>query len=149
MRCPFCGGNDTKVIDSRVIKDRYSVRRRRECLKCKARFSTKEELEILDLTVIKRDGSREPYQREKLILGIKKALEKRPFEYEEFWKLIKQIEIEIQSYQKPEIKSSKIGEIVMKYLKKFDKVAYVRFASVYKNFEDISEFKKEIDKLKK
>ena len=149
MKCPFCGNKDTKVIDSRVMGDGYSVRRRRECPKCRARFSTKEELEIFDLIVIKRDGRREPYQREKLILGIKKALEKRPYEYEEFWKLIKKIEIEIQSYQKPEIKSEVIGEIVMKHLKKFDKVAYVRFASVYKSFEDVEEFKKEIEKLKK
>lgn len=124
-----------------------AIRRRRECVSCSFRFSTYEEMEILDLTVVKRDGVKELYSRDKMEKGIRKAFEKRPITEENFKKLISQIEQEIQKTANPEISSSQIGEIVMKKIKKVDKVAYVRFASVYKCFEDIEEFRAELQKL--
>ena len=147
MHCPNCTNNDTKVIDSRVAADGLAIRRRRECLSCGFRFSTYEEMEILDLTVIKRGGDKQLYSREKMEAGIRKAFEKRPVTDEEFRKLISQIEQEIQKKASPEITSEQIGEIIMKKIKKVDKVAYVRFASVYKQFEDIEEFKAELQTL--
>lgn len=147
MYCINCSHEDTKVIDSRVAADGIAIRRRRECPSCGFRFSTYEEMEILDLTVIKNSGLRELYSRDKLERGIRRAFEKRNFSDEDSRKLISQIEQEIQRQANPEISSSKIGEIVMKKVKKFDKVAYVRFASVYKQFEDIEEFKQELQKL--
>ena len=127
--------------------DGTSIRRRRECFKCNYRFSTLEETEILDLTVIKRDGRRESYNREKIIQGLHKALEKRPYTSESFQFLLHAIEKDIQKRRKREIKSSEIGEIVMNRLKGFDKVAYIRFASVYRSFEDVKTFKKELEGL--
>lgn len=147
MRCLNCNNDDTKVIDSRVANDGVAIRRRRECISCGFRFSTYEEMEILDLTVIKRDGKKELYSREKMEQGIRKAFEKRPITAENFKKLISQIEQEIQKTADPEITSQQLGDIVMKKIKKVDKVAYVRFASVYKQFEDIEEFKAELQKL--
>lgn len=148
MICLACGHKDTKVTDSRVVNDGMAIRRRRECQKCGFRFSTYEEVEILNLTVVKRNGSREPYNREKMERGIKKALEKRPITQESFRMLISNIERDIQNKsQADEITSSDIGEILMRHLKKTDKVAYIRFASVYKSFEDIDSFKKEIKKI--
>ncbi len=147
MRCLNCNHEDTKVIDSRVAGDGVAIRRRRECASCGFRFSTYEEMEILDLTVIKRDGTKELYSREKMERGIRKAFEKRPITEENFKKLISQIEQEIQKTADPEITSQQIGDIIMKKIKKVDKVAYVRFASVYKQFEDIEEFKAELQKL--
>ncbi len=147
MHCPNCSHEETKVIDSRVATDGIAIRRRRECSGCGFRFSTYEEIEILDLTVIKRDGTKELYSRDKLEAGIRRAFEKRPIESDTFKKLISQIEQEIQKQASPEISTEAIGEIVMKKIKKVDKVAYVRFASVYKQFEDISEFKAELQKL--
>jgi transcriptional repressor NrdR len=147
MRCPNCNNDDTKVIDSRVAADGVAIRRRRECPACAFRFSTYEEMEILDLTVIKRSGDKQLYSREKMELGIRRAFEKRPITDDEFRKLISQIEQEIQKKANPEIASEQIGEIVMKKIKKVDKVAYVRFASVYKQFEDIEEFRAELQKL--
>ena len=147
MHCINCNHEDTKVIDSRVANDGIAIRRRRECTSCGFRFSTYEEMEILDLTVIKREGMREVYSRDKLERGIRRAFEKRQISDENFRKLISHIEQEIQKVANPEIESSKIGEIVMNNIKKVDKVAYVRFASVYKQFEDIEEFKKELQKL--
>jgi len=143
MRCLNCNHEDTKVIDSRVAGEGIAIRRRRECTSCSFRFSTYEEMEILDLTVVKRDGVKELYSREKMERGIRKAFEKRPITEEDFKKLVSQIEQEIQKTANPEISSQQIGDIVMKKIKKVDKVAYVRFASVYKCFEDIEEFKAE------
>lgn len=148
MLCPNCR-KDTKVLDSRVSSDGFSIRRRRECEKCSFRFSTLEEMEILDLTVIKRNGQREPYSKEKLENGLKKALEKRPVSQDEFRLLVNRIERDIQILHKSEVKTQDIGEIVMKHLKRFDKIAYIRFASVYRQFEDVKAFKQEIEQLEK
>lgn len=148
MRCPKCHFEDTKVLDSRPIDEGDAIRRRRECEKCEFRFSTYEEIEILDLNIIKKDGRKELFSKEKLERSIRLPLDKRPHKEDILRKLIASIEIEIQ--QKAiggEIKSSDIGEIVMKKLKKADKVAYVRFAAVYREFEDVEEFKEELKKL--
>ncbi len=147
MKCPACHYGDTKVLDSRVINEGFSIRRRRECSECNFRFSTYEELEILDLAVIKRDGGRQSYQREKLIKGLKRALEKRPITDENFKKLVSAIERDIQKLKKNELTTNQIGQIVMKHLKKLDKVAYIRFASVYQSFESAQDFSEEVDKL--
>lgn len=148
MNCLSCGHEDTKVTDSRVVSDGMAIRRRRECPKCGFRFSTYEEVEILNLSVVKRDGVHEPYSREKAERGIKKALEKRPITQERLRMLIANIERDIQTAAKSdEVTSSQIGEIIMRHLKKADKVAYIRFASVYKSFEDIDSFKQEIKKI--
>lgn len=147
MRCPACLHGDTKVLDSRVTSDGFAIRRRRECLKCTFRFSTYEEIEILELTVIKRNGNREAYSREKLMNGLKRSLEKRPIGEKDFKKLLHRIERDIQLKKKTEIKSSELGEIIMKNLKRVDHVAYIRFASVYRSFEDAATFKKELNKL--
>jgi len=149
MKCPACDFNDTKVIDSRVAGDGLSIRRRRECLKCGYRFSTFEEVEILDLAVVKRDGSRENYSREKIARGLRRALEKRPLSEVDFRKLINLIEKDIQSLRREEIPSQEIGEIVLKRLQEVDQVAYIRFASVYRSFVDAESFKKELGKLLK
>ncbi|MEA3449756.1 MAG: transcriptional regulator NrdR [Patescibacteria group bacterium] len=149
MKCPICLYQDTKVVDSRVAVDGYSIRRRRECLKCNFRFSTYEEMEILDLTIIKRDGRKEMYNREKLVKGLKRSLEKRPVDEEKFKKLLNSIERDLQSLRKNEIDSLKIGKIIMKNLKKVDKIAFIRFASVYQQFEDVEAFQKELSKLLK
>lgn len=157
MQCPVCHNMDSKVVDSRTIEEGIAIRRRRECEKCKFRFSTYEEVEILDLSVVKQDGRREIYIREKIENGLKRALEKRPVDREAFRRLVSHIERDIQLRSKPasgknsptrrEIDSSKIGEIVIKHLKTLDPVAYIRFASVYKSFEDIDSFKKELKKI--
>ncbi len=149
MKCLNCHHLDTKVIDSRLTLGGFAIRRRRECLKCGFRFSTLEEVEIFDLTIIKRDGRREAYNKEKMERGIKRALEKRPITDEEFKKIVNQAEIDLQKLKKREIKSSQVGEAIMKRLKKLDKVAYIRFASVYKSFKDPETFKKEINELLK
>lgn len=148
MRCPSCSHEDTKVIDSRVASDGLSIRRRRECEKCAFRFSTYEELEILELIVSKRDGREEPYTRDKLESGIRKALEKRPVERDDYRRLVSEIEQEIQKKREDgKIESREIGRITMKKLKDFDLVAYLRFTSVYQQFENITEFKKALQKL--
>lgn len=148
MKCPYCGHDDTKVVDSRVASDGLSIRRRRECEKCEFRFSTYEEVEILELSVVKRNGTMEPYSREKLEAGLHKSLEKRPAAREDFRQLISEIEQEIQKKMKDNrIESKEIGNIVIRKLKKYDPVAYIRFASVYRQFEDVEEFKKELQKL--
>ncbi|HPN96416.1 MAG TPA: transcriptional regulator NrdR [Candidatus Moranbacteria bacterium] len=145
MNCPFCNFNDTKVVDSRDTNDGKITRRRRECLKCKARFSTYEELEILRLTVIKKDGSKVDYDKNKIEVGIRKALEKRPVSQDRLAKLMGDIEYEIRSTEKSEISTREIGKLILKKLKELDEVAYVRFASVYKSFGSIESFKKELD----
>ncbi len=147
MKCPVCHNSETKVTDSRLSGDGYLIRRRRECLECNYRFSTKEEVEILELTIIKRDGRKESYSQEKIKRGIAVALRKRVHSDEEISQLIHNIEQDIQKMKKNEVSSQEIGEIVMSNLAKFDKVAYIRFASVYRQFNDVEVFHKELDKL--
>jgi transcriptional repressor NrdR len=148
MRCPNCDNPDTKVLDSRPVEEGSAIRRRRECEKCGFRFSTYEEIEILDLTVVKRDGTTQPYTREKLERGIQRAFEKREHTDQTFKKIISGVEQDIQKKAKDsQIMSSEIGEIVMKRLKRADKVAYIRFASVYRQFADVEEFKEVLEKL--
>jgi len=147
MKCPVCYFQDTKVIDSRVAPDGLSIRRRRQCLKCDLRFSTYEEMVLLDLIVIKRDGKRESYNREKLVRGLKISLQKRLDDDEKFKKLIHRIESELQKLRKNEVNSSEIGLAVMKHLKKVDQIAYIRYASVYESFKDAKEFKEELNRL--
>ncbi|KKU31771.1 MAG: Ribonucleotide reductase regulator NrdR-like protein [Candidatus Uhrbacteria bacterium GW2011_GWE2_46_68] len=144
MHCPICHFVDSKVVDSRISTDGASVRRRRECEKCGFRFSTLEEVELLDITVVKRDGRRENYSRDKLSRGIARALEKRPYTDTAFEQLIRKIERDIQRKDRTQLTSKEIGEIVMKHLKTFDSVAYIRFASVYRSFEDVQTFQKEL-----
>lgn len=148
MQCPSCHYKDTAVIDSRSVEEGLSIRRRRECPKCLFRFSTSEEMEILSLNVIKRDGSHEPFDDVKLIRGIQLSLHKRPVTLKKVQRVVLRVEQEIQTRSRKDcIASSAIGEIVMKHLKRLDKVAYVRFASVYRSFEDVSEFAKEVKQL--
>ena len=149
MRCPACNYTDTKVLDSRLAEHDNTVRRRRVCEHCQFRFSTREETEILNLTVIKRDGRREAYVREKIEAGLARALEKRPISTQEFRALLSAIERDIYIRKKDEIKTSDIGEIVMRHLQKLDQVAYIRFASVYRSFTDVAHFRAEIRKLAK
>ncbi len=147
MKCPICYFSDTKVVDSRVAVDGLSIRRRRECLKCGFRFSTYEEIELLDLTIVKRDGRHESYNRDKMVGGLKKSCEKRPITTDRFKKLIHSIERDLQRFKKSEITSRQVGQMVMKNLKKVDSVAYIRYASVYESFKDAREFRKELNKL--
>lgn len=149
MKCPKCLNHDTKVIDSRPVEESGAIRRRRECEKCEFRFSTYEQIEILDLKVVKRDGeTRQPYQRDKLEYGLKRAFEKRKLTDYMFRKLVSEIEQDIQKKSSQgEIASKEIGKIIMRAIRKVDKVAYIRFASVYQQFEDIAEFKEAILKL--
>lgn len=149
MYCAVCNHKDTKVVDSRISTDGANVRRRRECEKCNFRFSTLEEVELLDLMVVKRDGRRETYSREKMIRGLEKSLEKRPYTDQAFQKLIHKIERDVQKKRRGQLTTRELGEIVMKHLKTFDKVAYIRFASVYRSFEDVGAFESELNKLKK
>ena len=148
MLCPLCH-EDTKVIDSRNTSDGLSIRRRRECQKCSFRFSTYEEMEILDLVIVKRNGAKETYSRDKLARGLRKSLEKRPITDDQFKKLIHSVERDIQIMRKGEITTMQIGQVVMKNLKKVDQVAYIRFASVYESFKDAQTFKRELNKLLK
>lgn len=147
MQCPSCTNEATKVLDSRLSEQDNTVRRRRECEKCLFRFSTREETEILNLSVIKRDGSNEAYSREKISNGLVRALEKRPVTNQEFRVLISGIERDIYGLNRSEIKASQIGDIAMRHLKKLDKVAYIRFASVYREFKDVHTFYEELNKL--
>ncbi len=149
MFCPVCSGKSTRVIDSRLSADSLTVRRRRECekAKCAFRFSTVEEIEILDVTVVKRNGRRESYNREKIESGLKKSLEKRPYTDVQFRTLVHTIEREIQKGRGSEITSRDIGAILMEQLRSFDKVAYIRYASVYHSFEDVATFAEELRKL--
>lgn len=148
MLCPLCR-EDTKVIDSRLSTDGLSIRRRRECQKCNFRFSTYEEMEILDLLIVKRNGAKESYSKDKLSRGLRKALEKRPITDDQFKKLVHSVERDIQILSKGEITTKQVGQIVMKNLKKVDQVAYIRFASVYESFKDAQTFKRELNKLLK
>jgi len=149
MRCPYCGKDEDKVVDSRSREDGKVIRRRRQCLKCGRRFITIEEIEDKTIYVIKSDGRREYYDRKKLIKGIQIACNKRPVSIGQIDNIVEKIESEIGSYYVKEIESLRIGEIVSKLLRAVDEVAYVRFASVYRKFEDKEEFLKELKKLKK
>jgi transcriptional repressor NrdR len=149
MLCPFCNHLETKVIDSRDTNEGKITRRRRECLKCNSRFSTYEEVELLNLTVIKKNGDKVEYDKKKIETGIKKALEKRPITPEKMAKIMGDIEYEIRSLEKSEITTREIGKMVLKKLREVDEVAYVRFASVYKSFSSIESFKKELDTFDK
>jgi len=144
MRCPFCGHIEDKVIDSRQSKDGDAIRRRRECLKCEARFTSYERIEEVLPPVIKKDGRREPFDRIKILHGLEKACEKRPVSMESREKLVSKIEKNLQASGEKEIPSTWVGEEIMKGLKEIDEVAYVRFASVYRQFKDIKEFMEEI-----
>src|SRR5512135_349009 len=144
MRCPYCTSLDNKVVDSRMGKEGESIRRRRECLKCEGRFTTYERVEEVLPSVIKKDGRREPFDRMKILSGLKKACEKRPISMEMLERTVDEIEKTLQEKGYKEIPSTAIGEEVMNQLHKIDEVAYVRFASVYRSFRDINEFMSEL-----
>ena len=144
MKCPHCGYKEDKVVDSRSTAEESAVRRRRECLKCGKRFTTYEYIEEVSLLVIKKDGRREPFDRKKILSGIIKACEKRPISMEKIEDIVIQIEHAIQKKSDREVSSSRIGELVMEKLKLLDDVAYVRFASVYRQFKDVGQFMVEL-----
>lgn len=147
MHCPFCNTQDTKVIDSRLVAEGLSVRRRRECNACRERFTTFESAELVMPRVIKSDGAREPFNEEKLRNGLLRSLEKRPVSLEAMEQLVNRVRSGLRATGEREISSDVIGNLVMEQLKKLDKVAYIRFASVYRSFEDIREFGEEIARL--
>ena len=147
MKCPFCAAPDSRVVDSRTIDDGNSIRRRRECTVCGKRFTTYEAVEKVPLMVIKNDGRRAVFDKEKLLKGIIRSCYKRDIPAEKIIKLADEIEKELRNMMKHEISSKTIGEVVMKYLKTFDKVAYICFASVYRKFSDIDNFKQELENL--
>ena len=147
MKCPFCGFLESKVIDSRPAEEGSTIRRRRECLACQKRFTTYEIIEHLPLVVVKRDGSRQTFDRVKLINGMVRACEKRPVSLAQLEKIADEIEQELQSALEREISTVDIGEMVMRRIKEVDEVAYVRFASVYRSFKDIHTFMEELTKL--
>lgn len=148
MKCPFCSNLDSKVIDSRPTDEGTKIRRRRECTNCGQRFTTYEIVESVPLIVIKKDNSREPFDRDKLFKGIMAACEKRPVSAKKMEEVVSNIESKLQNSLEREVHSTQIGELVMDSLKKLDEVAYVRFASVYRHFSDIDTFMEEIVKLK-
>src|SRR4030065_14380 len=147
MKCPFCGHPESKVVDSRLGKDKETIRRRRECLGCQKRFTTSERAEDALPSVIKKDGRREPFNRSKILNGLKKACEKRPISINVIEKIANRIELYFQEKAEREIRSSEVGEKVMEELHRLDGVAYVRFASVYRQFKDIPEFMDELEEL--
>lgn len=147
MKCPFCENPDTKVIDSRQTDDGHAIRRRRECESCKKRFTTYEKVEEMILMVIKKDGSREAFDRNKIMSGIIKACEKRPVTVAQIEEVVDEIERGLNNMMEKEVESSFIGELIMEKLRDLDEVAYVRFASVYRQFTDINTFVSEIEKL--
>ena len=146
MKCPFCGKGESQVLESRIVEDGNALRRRRECIACKKRFTTYEKVKENFLWVIKKDGRREPFDREKVKRGILKAIEKRPVSLELIDDIVESIEREMLTYEKEEITSRMIGKAVLRSLKKIDKVAWLRFASVYLEFEDLKDFEKAIEK---
>jgi transcriptional repressor NrdR len=149
MYCPFCSANDTKVIDSRLVSDGHQVRRRRECLACHERYTTFESAELVMPRIIKRDGSREPFNEDKMLSGLTRALEKRPVSMEQIELAVNKLKSQMRATGEREISSEMLGDLIMAQLKELDKVAYLRFASVYLSFEDISEFADEITRLGK
>lgn len=144
MRCPFCNTKEDKVVDSRTTKDGGAIRRRRECLKCAKRFTTYERVEEIALMVVKKDGRREPFDPRKMKIGVLKACEKRPIGMEQVDRLVEEIEHTLMGSVDKEVSSEKVGALVMKKLRNLDEVAYVRFASVYRQFRDINEFMEEL-----
>lgn len=147
MRCPFCKKDNDKVIDTRPGEDGTVTRRRRECLECGKRYTTHERLEYSPLKVIKKDNTREPFNRDKVLAGISRALRKRPVSTEQIENIVDAIEREISEQNEREVRSGEIGETIMKHLRATDKVAYVRFASVYREFEEVGEFINEIETM--
>ena len=147
MKCPFCGHIESKVIDSRPAEEGSRIRRRRECLECQKRFTTYEIIESLPIVVIKKDKSREPFDRQKVLSGLLRACEKRPVSLDQLERAVDEIEIQIQNSLEREVPTTKIGEYVMDQLMKIDDVAYIRFASVYRQFKDITSFHEAIRKL--
>ena len=147
MKCPYCFHEETKVVDKRETEELDVTRRRRECLKCEKRFTTYERVESLDLIILKKDGRREAFDREKLKRGIIKACEKRPVSYEQIEALMDKLEAELRKLKSKEVPSKLLGEKVMNGLKKLDKIAYIRFASVYRSFADVTDFQKELKDL--
>jgi transcriptional repressor NrdR len=148
MRCPFCGHEETKVVDSRVSESQDAIRRRRECLECSQRFTTYERIEEMPLMVIKRDGSREPWDRGKLMRGLMTAAAKRDVTGEQLDALVSDVEAEIRNSLGYEVSSLQVGDLVLLRLRDVDKVAYVRFASVYQSFQDVDEFTAELKRLR-
>lgn len=147
MKCPYCSHLEDRVIDSRPTDEGATIRRRRECLKCQKRFTTYEKVEYMPLIVIKKDKSRQPYNREKLLNGVLRACEKRPVSIHQIEELIDNVEAKIHNTLEREVTSTVIGELVMEELRKLDEVAYVRFASVYRQFKDINTFMAELQKI--
>lgn len=148
MRCPFCGWHDSRVLETRLADDGYSIRRRRECLECQNRFTTFEKVDDLPLLVIKKDGRREPFDHHKILNGLIRACEKRPISLETLENMVGEIERVMKNKSlKREVSTSEIGEMVMERLKNLDEVAYVRFASVYREFKDINTFVNEIERM--
>ncbi len=149
MKCPFCGNDEDKVVDSRPTDEGLSIRRRRECTKCGSRFTTYEKVETVPLMVVKKDGTRQAFDRNKILGGIVKACEKRPVSVQQIEKLVDSIEAQLYNSMKKEVSTTEIGEILMTALKDLDQVAYVRFASVYREFKDIDTFMAELSKIMK
>lgn len=149
MKCPFCGNDEDKVVDSRPTDEGLSIRRRRECTKCGSRFTTYEKVETVPLMVVKKDGTRQAFDRNKILGGIVKACEKRPVSVQQIEKLVDSIEAQLYNSIKKEVSTTEIGEILMTALKDLDQVAYVRFASVYREFKDIDTFMAELSKIMK
>jgi transcriptional repressor NrdR len=149
MKCPFCGAQDSKVTDSRDSSEAFEIRRRRECEKCQKRFTTYERIESHPLVVIKKDGRREGFSKEKLMSGIIKSCQKRDVGMEEMEEAGREIENLLREEDTSEVPSSRIGELVSRKLRRLDKVAYIRFASIYKDFEDVTDFEKEIKSIRK
>ena len=148
MRCPFCAAEDTKVVDSRLAADGYQIRRRRECISCKERFTTFESAELVVPYIVKNNGNRVSFDANKLRVSLRRALEKRPVSADDLEKAISKIIIQLQSTGEREVPSKLVGNLAMDALKQLDKVAYIRFASVYLSFDDIEEFTQEIEKLR-
>ncbi len=149
MRCPYCGCLEDKVVDSRPTDEGLTIRRRRECVKCFARFTTYEKIETVPLMVVKKDGTRQGYDRNKVLGGIVKACEKRPVSIQQIEKVVDGIELSLYNSMKKEVTTEEIGEIIMSEIKDLDEVAYVRFASVYRQFKDIDTFMEELTKIMK
>ena len=149
MKCPYCNNEETQVIDTRDTENLEATRRRRECLKCNKRFTTYERVEEAEIVVVKKDGKRERFERQKVINGILKACEKRDISLEKIEKLVDDVESDLRKRDSVEVESKVIGELIMKKLKSLDKIAYIRFASVYREFEDLERFEEELEKLQK
>jgi transcriptional repressor NrdR len=149
MKCPYCDHPESKVIDSRESKNGFTIRRRRECLSCLKRFTTYEKIEEIPYMVVKKDGQRQRFDDKKLLAGLLKACEKRPIPVSKLEELVEEVELMLQERQEKEMPAEEIGHFVMQKLHALDKVAYVRFASVYRDFKDVAEFKVELEKLLK